>query len=363
MSESKTEAELIKQRQKHRKRKRKIGKLLSEFRESTSALPDATVVLDSDQAVQWWNDKADTKLGFDRKNCRGKHIRKLLHDPVFRAYLDAGDFSHPIQIPAPLDDGITLEIRIVPFGKGKLLLQARDITRLAQLETIRSDFVANVSHEMRTPLTVVHGYLESMLHGRDDGLDPWRGIVEQMYQQSARMQRIVEDLLLISRLESENDDRTLSQFDVRPLLSAVRDEAITLSGEDKHNITLEIEGDTNFTGVFSEIDSAFSNLVLNAVRYTPVGGDIHIRWSAGKSGPCFSVTDTGIGIAADHIPRLTERFYRVDVGRSRSSGGTGLGLAIVKHVLLRHGSELHIESELAKGSTFTCCFPLQGNYK
>lgn len=362
MSDSRTETELTKLRHKQRKRKRKIGRILSEFRESTSALPDATVVLDSERAVQWWNDKADEKLGFDRKECRGQHIRDLLNDPVFRAYLDAGDFSHPIQIPAPLDDGITLEVRIVPFGKGKLLLQARDITRLAQLETIRSDFVANVSHEMRTPLTVVHGYLESMLHGRDDGLDPWRKIIEQMYQQSTRMQRIVEDLLLISRLESENDDRSLSQFDVRPLLSAVRDEAITLSGDKRHKITLEVKGDTAFTGVFSEIDSAFSNLVLNAVRYTPEGGDIHISWSKGKNGPCFSVTDTGIGIAAEHIPRLTERFYRVDIGRSRSSGGTGLGLAIVKHVLLRHGSELHITSKLGKGSTFTCCFPLQGHY-
>lgn len=359
---NKSNTELTKLQQKHRKRKRKIGRILSEFRESTSALPDATVVLDSDQAVQWWNDKADTKLGFDRKDCRGTNIRKLLKDPIFRAYLDAGDFSQPIQMPAPVDDGIALEVRIVPFGKGRLLLQARDITRLAQLETIRSDFVANVSHEMRTPLTVVHGYLESMLHGKDDGLDPWRGIIEQMYQQSARMQRIVEDLLLISRLESEHDDRSLSQFDLRPLLSAIKDEAITLSGEDRHNITLEIQGDTIFTGVFSEIDSAFSNLALNAVRYTPKGGDIHIRWCNGKNGPCFSVTDTGIGIAAEHIPRLTERFYRVDIGRSRSSGGTGLGLAIVKHVLLRHGSELRIESKLGEGSTFTCCFPLQDKF-
>jgi two-component system phosphate regulon sensor histidine kinase PhoR len=357
MGDSQTATALAKLQQKNRKRKRKISRVLSEFRESTSALPDATVVLDSNRAVQWWNEKANEKLGFDRKKCRGKSIRKLLKDPVFRAYLDAGDFSRPIQMPAPLDDGMTLEVRIVPFGQGKLLLQARDISRLAQLETIRSDFVANVSHEMRTPLTVVHGYLESMLHVDDDGLNSWRGIIEQMYQQSVRMQRIVEDLLLISRLESENDDRSLSQFDLRPLLSAVRDEAITVSGEDNHNITLEIEGNTTFTGVLSEIDSAFSNLVLNAVRYTPVGGEIQIRWQGSDGKACFSVTDTGIGIAADHIPRLTERFHRVDVGRSRSSGGTGLGLAIVKHVLLRHGSELQIESELGKGSTFSCCFP------
>ncbi len=358
MGQDKYEKELSQLRQKHRKRKRKIGKILSEFRESTSALPDATVVLDSDRAVQWWNDKADKSLGFERGNCRGKHIRKLLKDPVFHAYLDAGDFTQPIQIPAPLNDAITLEVRMVPFGKGKLLLQARDITRLAQLETIRSDFVANVSHEMRTPLTVVHGYLESMIHSRDEGLNQWQPIIEQMYQQSTRMQRIVEDLLLISRLESERDKRTLERFDVRTLLSAIKDEAITLSGSKKHNITLEIDGETSFVGVFSEIDSAFSNLVSNAVRYTPAGGAIHIRWWHEEEGACFSVTDSGIGIDQEHIPRLTERFYRVDVGRSRGSGGTGLGLAIVKHVLLGHGSELQITSRPGHGSTFSCCFPM-----
>jgi len=358
MGENKYEKELSLLRQKHKKRKRKISKILSEFRESTSALPDATVVLDSHQAVQWWNEKADENLGFNRGSCRGKHIRKLLKDPVFHAYLDAGDYTQPIQIPAPLDDGITLEVRIVPFGKGKLLLQARDITRLAHLETIRSDFVANVSHEMRTPLTVVHGYLESMIHSKDEGLNQWQKIIEQMYQQSARMQRVVEDLLLISRLESEKDKRTLERFDVRTLLSAIKDEATTLSGSKEHKITLVVEGDTSFVGVFSEIDSAFSNLVSNAVRYTPAGGDIHIRWWHEDGNPCFSVTDSGIGIDKEHIPRLTERFYRVDVGRSRGSGGTGLGLAIVKHVLLRHGSELQITSKPGKGSTFMCCFPM-----
>ncbi len=357
MSVNPYETKLSRLRVKNSKRKRKISRILSEFRESTTALPDATVVLDREQAVQWWNEKAVEKLGFNHKSCRGKHIRKLLKDPVFRAYLDTGDFSRPIQMPAPANERIKLELRIVPFGKGKLLLQARDITRLAQLETIRSDFVANVSHEMRTPLTVVHGYLESMLHSEDENLADWSQIIEQMYQQSARMQRIVEDLLLISRLESEQDNRSVDRFDVRPMLTAIRDEAISLSGDQKHNVILEVEGDTSFIGVFSEIDSAFSNLVSNAVRYTPAGGDINIRWWPSKDGPCFSVTDAGIGIEPEHIPRLTERFYRVDVGRSRGSGGTGLGLAIVKHVLLRHGSELQIESSPGNGSTFMCCFP------
>ena len=218
--------------------------------------------------------------------------------------------------------------------------------------------MANVSHEMRTPLTVVHGYLESMLHSRDEGLDQWQQIIEQMFQQSTRMQRIVDDLLLIARLESEREKPTFEKFDVRPLLSAIKDEAVTLSGSKRHKISLDIEGSTTFVGSFSEIDSAFSNLVSNAVRYTPEGGKIKIRWWHDDDKLCFAVTDSGIGIAAEHIPRLTERFYRVDVGRSRGSGGTGLGLAIVKHVLLRHGSELQITSELGKGSTFMCSFPL-----
>ena len=340
-----------------RKRKKKLGKVLNNYQQSVGALPDATVVIDEKQGVEWWNSKAVEILGVTGKMVQGKKIGDLLSDPVFQSYLQTGDFSQPIQIPAPLDDGILLEARIVPFSKGKLLLQVRDISRLAQLETVRRDFVANVSHEMRTPLTVIHGYLETLADNEDAALRPWRMIIDQMQQQSSRMQRIVEDLLLLSRLESGPGTRREETIDVLALLETIEGEARCLSGEEKHVIQIEADPDLSISGVASEIESAFSNLVFNAVRYTPAGGEVKIRWWRSANGPCYSVSDKGIGIAAEHIPRLSERFYRVDVGRSRKSGGTGLGLAIVKHVLQRHGAYLEIQSKPGVGSTFSCCFP------
>jgi two-component system phosphate regulon sensor histidine kinase PhoR len=349
---------IAKIQQRDKKRKKKLSKMLNDFQKSTSALPDATVVLDDGHNIEWWNSKAVEILGFDSKEYQGRRIDELLSDPIFRAFLAAGDFNQPLQMPAPVDDSIMLEVRIVPYGKGNLLLQARDITRLAQLETIRRDFVANVSHEMRTPLTVIHGYLETLVDSDDHGLQPWRQIVNQMQQQSSRMQRIVEDLLLLSRLESKQQTEHREMIDVAALLTAIKEEAEGLSGNQNHVIALRIEPGLRIEGSASELDSAFSNLVFNAVRYTPAGGEIKLRWWQDEDGPCFSVTDTGIGIQAEHIPRLTERFYRVDVGRSRKSGGTGLGLAIVKHVLIRHNARLEIESEPGKGSTFSCRFPV-----
>ena len=260
-------------------------------------------------------------------------------------------------MPSPVDDNINLEMRIVPYGKGKRLLQARDISRLQQLETVRRDFVANVSHEMRTPLTVIHGYLEAMGEYKGGELAAWQQVINQMQQQTNRMQRTVEDLLLLSRLENNEQTTGQETVDVVRLLQDIVSESRDLS-RDAHRIELQATRSLRLYGNPNELDSAFSNLVFNAVRYTPAGGSIDLRWwHSEEDGPCFSVSDTGIGIAAQHIPRLTERFYRVDVGRSRRSGGTGLGLAIVKHVLVRHGGHLKIESEPGRGSTFTCCFP------
>ena len=350
-------SEIEKIRARDKKRKKKLARMLSEYQESTGALPDATVVLGEHQRVEWWNSKAVMILGFDSKECQGRPIGELLGDPVFRAFLQAGDYGRPLQMPAPVDDSILLEVRMVPYGKGRLLLQARDISRLAQLETVRRDFVANVSHEMRTPLTVIHGYLETMLDAGDETLGPWREVIRQMQQQSSRMRRIVEDLLLLSRLESAQEVAEPEVVDVAALLTALKEEAEGLSGEQRHRILLEVEPGLKLEGNASELDSAFSNLVFNAVRYTPAGGEVKMRWWLGADGPRLAVSDTGIGIEAKHLSRLTERFYRVDVGRSRKSGGTGLGLAIVKHVLLRHDARLEIESVPREGSTFTCHFP------
>lgn len=344
-------------RNRGKSRKKRLRNILGGFQESTSALPDATVVLDEQWIVEWSNNVARDYLGIHRYKEQPRVIFDYVDDRVFREYIEAGDFSRPLQIPAPVDYSITLEVRVVPYGKGKHLVQARDITRLNQLENVRRDFVANVSHELRTPLTVVHGYLESLIEADgDEVLDEWKPILDQMHSQSGRLQRIVEDLLTLSRLETRGRSEGLETVAVREIVERIVKGAGSLSGEHRHEILVECDDRLGLLGNPSEIESAFSNLVFNAVRYTPPGGRIEVRWYGRGEEACFAVSDTGVGIEAKHIPRLTERFYRVDVGRSREKGGTGLGLAIVKHVLIRHGGRLAIESEPGVGSTFTCTF-------
>ncbi len=344
-------------RNRGKNRKKRLRNILGGFQESTSALPDATVVLDEQWVVEWSNNVARDYLGIHRYKEQPREIFDYVDDRVFREYIEAGDFSRPLQMPAPVDYSITLEVRVVPYGKGKHLVQARDITRLNQLENVRRDFVANVSHELRTPLTVVHGYLESLIDADgDDMLDDWKPILGQMHSQSGRLQRIVEDLLTLSRLETRGRSEGVETIAVCETVNRIVAGATSLSGEHRHDIVLECDPHLGLLGNPSELESALSNLVFNAVRYTPPGGRIEVRWFGRGDEACFSVADTGVGIEARHIPRLTERFYRVDVGRSREKGGTGLGLAIVKHVLIRHGGRLAIESEPGVGSTFTCTF-------
>ncbi len=338
------------------KRKRKLRHLLSGFHKSTQALPDAVIVFNDKGQVEWGNIVARQVIGLERKRDRDRMINDLISAQRFQDYYAEADYQHPLHIDSPVNDSIRLEIRIVPYGKAKFLLQARDVTRLQQLETVRKDFVANVSHEMRTPLTVIHGYLESMGESGDAGLDAWQNAIHRMRQQTGRVQRIVGDLLLLSRLEGSEQMDGQEHVDVPGILEVIKEEALTLS-KGQHQITANIDENLKLQGRTSELESAFSNLVFNAVRYTPAEGSIHLRWWASKRGPCFMVRDTGIGIELEHIPRLAERFYRVDVGRSRQSGGTGLGLAIVKHVLTRHDAQLKIESEPGKGSSFRCNFP------
>ncbi len=340
-----------------RKRKRKLSRFMKGFRESSSALPDATVVLDSSGNIEWWNSAATRMLGLEKERDTDRAIDNLIQDPLFSNYLSEGKYLVPLQLQAPVDADINLEVRIVPYGKGKRLLQARDITRLQQLETVRRDFVANVSHEMRTPLTVIRGYLETMKDGKDESLTSWDHIIDQMMQQSSRMQSIIEDLLMLSSLETEKERESLDEVDIYLLLNQILNDAIEFSGSQAHIITLDVKPGIVILGSFMELESAFTNLVYNAVRYTPAGGRIEMCWWNGENESFFSVRDTGIGIEAKHIPRLTERFYRADVGRSRQSGGTGLGLAIVKHILSKYSAYLKIESKPEMGSTFSCCFP------
>jgi two-component system phosphate regulon sensor histidine kinase PhoR len=281
----------------------------------------------------------------------------VVRNPLFTAYLQGGDYAEPVEIPSPADERIRLQGRVVIFGKKQKLIIGRDVTRIHQLEQMRRDFVANVSHELRTPLTVISGFLEPMLDDARHGkLEEWQSSLELMEDQTSRMQRIVEDLLLLSRLETDRTGISRDPVSVPSLLTGIREDALQLASDKQHRITVEANEQLWLHGSEQELRSAFSNLVFNAVRYTPAQGEIHIRWYEYQNGARLDVTDSGIGVAAQHIPRLTERFYRVDVGRSRESGGTGLGLAIVKHVLNRHQASLHIESQPGQGSTFSCIF-------
>jgi two-component system phosphate regulon sensor histidine kinase PhoR len=341
------------------KRKRKLRRALRRFKESTAALPEATVVLGQYGEIEWWNSAAERLLGLRRPDDRGQRIANLIRHPEFVRRLEAGDWRQPLVMSSPVDSNIWLTLNIVPTAKHKYLLLAQNTTRLQHLDQVRRDFVANVSHELRTPLTVISGYVEALLDHPEARKPPWKHVLPQVHEQARRMRGIVEDLLLLSRLELDRELTSEEEIAVAMLLRQIHKEATELSGEAKHRILLDVDSRLGLRGNRNELRSAFSNLVVNAIRYTPAGGEIRLRWHADAHGAHFSVSDTGVGIEARHIPRLTERFYRVDIGRSRETGGTGLGLAIVKHVVTRHGGELAIESMVGKGSKFTCHFPLR----
>jgi two-component system phosphate regulon sensor histidine kinase PhoR len=340
----------------NRSHKRRLANLLNRFRDATAAMPDGTVVFKESGEIEWFNSAAARLLNLHGRDI-GQRIDNLFRHPDFLAYLSTGNYTQPLVLQSPEDKQVTLLIHVVPYGDQQRLLIARDITRIMRLEQVRRDFVANVSHELRTPLTVVMGFLETMADA--DDLDPlhWKRSIDLMRAQTTRMQLIVEQLLLLSRLETEPGNQRREVVAIPAMLAAIREEATVLSGDKRQTITLECDNDVWLRGNGEELRSALSNLVFNAVQYTPAEGKIAMRWNVDDQGAHFSVTDTGIGIPAHHIPRLTERFYRVDAGRSREVGGTGLGLAIVKHVLQRHNATLHIESVVNEGSTFRCDFP------
>ncbi|MBL8260184.1 MAG: phosphate regulon sensor histidine kinase PhoR [Candidatus Competibacteraceae bacterium] len=344
-------------RRQNRKRKRKFGRLLEQFQRATAALPDAAVILDEEDKVFWCNGASQALLGLTPGRDIGLPVANLLRHPSFVAFLNQRRASDSVEFPSPVDDGLMLGARIVPCGKKQRLLLATDISRVRRLEQMRRDFIANVSHELRTPLTVVIGYLETLLDSDNPALESWRRPLRGMRQQAARMMHLIEDLLMLARLEAQKDRAPKKPVAVPALLADIADDALALSGEQGHEIRLLIDAEVWILGCEQELRSAFSNLVFNAVRYTPAGGEIEIRWSADENGIRLAVEDNGEGIAAHHIPRLSERFYRVNRDRSRGSGGTGLGLSIVKHVLSNHGGQLRISSELGKGSLFVCEFP------
>jgi two-component system phosphate regulon sensor histidine kinase PhoR len=332
-----------------------IAKTLARFRQAGRAHPDGVVILDADNRIEWCNDTAEAHFDLNVETDAGQPVTNLVRQPEFVVYVESGDYAHPVELRAPRGAGVVLSVQIVPYGDAQKLLLSRDITRLEKLETMRRDFVANVSHELRTPLTVLSGFLETI---KELKLDPKRSrdYLNLMTEQSTRMQRIVDDLLTLSTLESAPGPTFDERVRVAPLLDRLRAEAEALGGG-KHRIVLDAVPGFDLLGLENEIASAFGNLMSNAIRYTPAGGEVRLTWRATANEAEFAVQDTGIGIAPEHIPRLTERFYRVDRGRSRETGGTGLGLAIVKHILNRHQATLEIKSEPGKGSRFAARFP------
>jgi len=342
-----------------RKRKKRLVNLLNRFRESTNAMPDGAVVLTPEGEIEWWNDAAEDMFGLRYPKDVGLRITNLVRYPDFIDYIAKGDYTGSVEIPAPNDEERSLALYVVAYGNNQQLLMARDVTLMHRLEQMRADFVANVSHELRTPLTVINGFLETLADGDEDSVGQWRRSLQIMQQQALRMQNIVEDLLLLSRLEYGRDKLPDEPVAVPEFLSSLREEAELLSGDKAHVFEMDTDPELYLRGHTKELESAFTNLVSNAVRYTPAKGRIRIRWYEDAAGAHFEVRDTGVGIPREHLPRLTERFYRVDVARSREQGGTGLGLAIVKHVLKRHQAELHVDSEVGEGSTFRCDFPAE----
>ena len=346
---------LHRRERRHKQKRKRLRRLVVRYGQAGRALPDGVVVLDADNRIEWCNEKAERRFGIDSQTDAGQPITNLVRQPEFVDYVAIADYARPIELRTGRGAGLTLSVQIIPYDDSQKLLLARDITQAERLETMRRDFVANVSHELRTPLTVLVGFLETV---RELRLDPdrARNYMGMMEDQAGRMQRIIDDLLTLSALESAPEPPREERIPMQRLLERLRADAEAISAG-RHRIILDAQGDFDLLGVESEIAGALSNLVTNAIRYTPAGGEVRLRWRASREGASFAVEDTGIGIEPEHIPRITERFYRVDRGRSRETGGTGLGLAIVKHGLLRHQASLDIESEPGKGSRFTARFP------
>ncbi len=339
------------------KERRQSQKLLSRaryFKYAAKALPEGVIALDRSSQVTWFNQGAVNLLGLSRHD-RNRSILSVIRTPEVSGLFRGASYT-TAELVSPVNPSRTLSVELRPFMLGHDLLIVRDITAFKTIDRIRRDFVANASHELRTPLTVMHGYVETMLDTPGSHQQQWLKPLQQMHQQTERMRKIIEDMLTLSRLEADDDRMEKEAIDVADMLLQIQEEAEQFSGEAHHQITLSLETDVGLWGYENYLRSAFTNLVTNAIRYTPEGGEVRIRWWLDEAGVHFSVCDTGIGIAPEHLPRITERFYRVDSARSRATGGTGLGLAITRHVLDKHDAKLTVESQLGKGSCFCCHF-------
>ena len=348
-------------KQKHTQSQTQLRHALRRIRQSTSALQEGIVMLDAQGNLEWWNPSARQLLGLRRPHDLGMPIINLLRNPSFVRYFHQRHYAEPIELTSPLDRQHRLMFSIAEFGRSDRLLVVRDVTRIHQLEVMRQGFIGNVSHELKTPITIIQGYLETFLSQLGEQPPHLAKAMYRMLLQTQRMSELVNDFLTLLKLETSDQANNLQSIDIGQMLVELRQGAQELCNRQKkqQDITIEIASPAWLIANEQEIFSAFSNLVYNAVKYTTETGTVYLRWWTDDVGGYFAVSDTGIGIAAHHLSRLTERFYRVDQSRARSSGGTGLGLAIVKHVLKRHHAHLKIQSTPGQGSVFTCHFPLQ----
>lgn len=334
-----------------------LENIVNKAQESSAALEMAVIMIDRQNNLDWWNQASESLLGLRYPQDRRQPVTNLIRDPRFSEYFSGNAYDEPLKLNAPGDSGRVLEFQIALFGENERLMIARDITQLHRLELMRTDFVGNVSHELGTPITVIKGYLEAIMDNMQDLDDKWQKPIRQMHQQSSRMENIVKDLLLLSSLETKTRPRPQDSFSLLQLFSEIRNDTQQIFAKKSHDFRLDCDEKLQFLGERAELYSAISNLVTNAAKYTPAEGTIMISAQNSEAGLEIVIRDNGIGIESQHLPRLTERFYRVDVSRSSETGGTGLGLAIVKHIVGRHDGELNIDSEVGKGSRFVCHFP------
>jgi two-component system, OmpR family, phosphate regulon sensor histidine kinase PhoR len=335
---------------------RQVEQQHSRFIQAIQASPNGVAMLDDRDQIEWCNAIAETHFGLDAKRDLRQHITHLVRQPDFVRYLNSHRYEEVLIMRGMgINRQNVLSVQAFPYGENRKLIVTQDITEIERTDSMRRDFVANVSHELKTPLTVLSGFLETMRELPLDESDRAR-YLEMMEQQSARMQNIVRDLLVLANLEGDGRPPSDAVLDMRAVLRHLEEDANSLSGG-RHRITFDADEALTVAGSETELVSAFGNLVTNAIRYTPDGGTIDVSWKRVRERAIFSVRDSGLGIPPEHIPRLTERFYRVDRSRSRDTGGTGLGLAIVKHVLQRHHADLEVKSEEGRGSTFSVKFP------
>lgn len=335
-----------------------LENIINKAQESSAALEMAFIMINKKGNLDWWNLASEKLLGLQYPKDRNQSVTNLIRDPLFADYFHRENYTQTLKIKAPGDSQRVLEFQIALFGEHERLMIVRDITQLHRLESMRKDFVGNVSHELGTPITVIKGYLEAIVDNMDELNPKWQNPMRQMRQQAMRMENIVRDLLTLASLETETMSRQQDRINLADLFREIENDLQQMLEEKSHQFEIECDDSFELTGKRSEMYSAISNLVVNAAKYTPVNGKIQLTAKKTKKSLLIAVTDNGVGIEAKHIPRLTERFYRVDSSRSADTGGTGLGLAIVKHILSRHNGELLIDSEFGKGSKFTCKLPL-----